>query len=242
MAGIFTHRLGVFNPAAGGAGDPDFASTVLLLGYEGSDGSTTFTDESFAARGTPTVFNQAQVDTAEFKYGAAALLLDGTGDYLNWGDHVDFEFGSAAFTLETWYRTTTLTGAHVIIAKSGSFGTRSYFLRQNGSTLEWHVSLDAGSTIVLEFAGGTLSANTWHFIAFDFDGSKYRLYLDGTMVGSSTTVRTLHANTGQFTLGALQTAGSAVAGWLDETRITKGVARYASDGGHTVPTAAFPRS
>ncbi len=31
-------------------------------------------------------------------------------------------------------------------------------------------------------------------------------------------------------------------GWLDELRITKGVARYASDGGFTVPTAAFPRS
>jgi hypothetical protein len=37
--------------------------------------------------------------------------------------------------------------------------------------------------------------------------------------------------------------GSATfGGWIDELRITKGVARYASDGGFTVPTAAFPRS
>ncbi len=31
-------------------------------------------------------------------------------------------------------------------------------------------------------------------------------------------------------------------GWIDELRITKGVARYASDSGFAVPTSAYPRS
>lgn len=30
-------------------------------------------------------------------------------------------------------------------------------------------------------------------------------------------------------------------GWLDEVRITKGVARYSLDSGFAVPTAAYPR-
>lgn len=30
-------------------------------------------------------------------------------------------------------------------------------------------------------------------------------------------------------------------GWLNEVRITKGVARYSLDSGFAVPTAAYPR-
>jgi hypothetical protein len=35
---------------------------------------------------------------------------------------------------------------------------------------------------------------------------------------------------------------TAINAWFDEVRITKGVARYASDGGFTVPSARYPRS
>ena len=50
------------------------------------------------------------------------------------------------------------------------------------------------------------------------------------------------------TIGHTTTVGSAEGGNyplnanLDEVRITKGVARYASDSGFSVPSPAFPRS
>ena len=55
------------------------------------------------------------------------------------------------------------------------------------------------------------------------------------------------ANSAMFNFNTPLTIGGRATtqylnGWIDEVRITKGVARYASDSGYTVPTAAFPRS
>jgi hypothetical protein len=228
---------------AGAANDPYWTSTVLLLGFDGADGATVYADESYVARGNVTAGGNAQIDTAEFKFGTASALFDGTGDSFSYADNADFEFGSGAFTIEAWINTDTITGTHAIISKSGSSSTRSWILRHNGATLEWLVSLDGGFTIsTVDVSGGTLTTGTWHFVAFDYDTSKYRMYLNGTMVGSSTTARTLfNANVG-LNIGLLASGGSGFDGWIDEVRVTKGVARYASDGGHAVPTAAFPRS
>jgi hypothetical protein len=108
--------------------------------------------------------------------------------------------------------------------------------------LHWDNSTN-GSSSNSDIIGATsLVANTWYHFAVDFDSSKYRLYLNGVMDGSFSTPRTLFSSTAPLTMGTSFGGGNAFGGWLDEMRITKGVARYASDAGFTVPTAAFPRS
>src|SRR5690606_25450842 len=68
-------------PAVAGSGDPYWASVVLLLHMDGADGSTMFIDSS--ANGlTVTANGNAQIDTAQSKFGGAAALFDGNGDYL----------------------------------------------------------------------------------------------------------------------------------------------------------------
>jgi hypothetical protein len=48
--------------------------------------------------------------------------------------------------------------------------------------------------------------------------------------------------TADLTIGGAGIFGGAqLDGWIDELRITKGTARYASDGGFSVPSAAFQR-
>jgi hypothetical protein len=228
---------------AGAANDPYWTSTVVLLGFDGADGATVYADESYVARGNAQATGNGQIDTADFKFGSASALFDGAGDSFGYLDNADFEFGTGAFTLEAWVKTNTVTGTHAIFSKSAGVGNRSWILRHNGATLEWLVSLDSGITIsTVDVSGGTLTTGTWHFVAFDYDTSKYRMYLDGSMVGSSTTGRTLFNGSASFLVGLLGAGGSGFDGWIDEVRVTKGVARYASDGGHTVPTAAFPRS
>src|SRR5262245_57173192 len=58
--------------------------TKLLLKMPGADGSTTITDFSPSQRGNATVVGNAQVDTAQFKFGTGSLLLDGAGDALRY--------------------------------------------------------------------------------------------------------------------------------------------------------------
>ncbi|TIT84704.1 MAG: LamG domain-containing protein, partial [Mesorhizobium sp.] len=88
-----------------------------------------------------------------------------------------------------------------------------------------------------------MSLDSWHAIAVDKDSSgKIRLYVDGSVFASATPAdSTIFNSTGALEIGrALATA--VYDGWIDELRITKGVARYASDSGYTPATSAFPRA
>lgn len=231
---------------AAGPTDPSFSSTVLLLKYEGADASTTFTDLSSKARGVGSVLGNAQVDTADFKFGTASGLFDGTGDGIFWGNSVDFQFGAGNFTIETWVKPSSVAaGLAAIVSRwdeNGSTNDMSWVLQRTGAVLELRGSVD-GTTSILLASGGTLVTTGWQHVCADYNGTKYRLYLDGVMVGSSTTPRTLSAGAQVLTIGKTTNPTPAGwAGWIDETRITKGVARYASDGGFSVPTATYPTS
>ena len=60
------------------------------------------------------------------------------------------------------------------------------------------------------------------------------------MVGFIETTDTFFASTATMTIGDNGDSSSPYFGQIDEVRITKGVARYASDSGYTVATEPFP--
>ena len=90
--------------SCGPTNDPYWANVVLLLHMDGTDGSTTFTDSSSYARAM-TAAGNAQIDTAEFKFGTASGLFDGTGDSVQTPNGADFQF-LGDFTVEAWVRPT----------------------------------------------------------------------------------------------------------------------------------------
>jgi hypothetical protein len=228
----------------GPVGDQYWTSVKLLLGFEGADASTGspgMTDESSAVHGTGTFHNQAQIDTAQFQFGASSLLLDGTTDWVTWPAHTDYNLSNLPFTIECWIRPTTVSGSHFICARWDSAGNFGWSFWQNNAQLCLNLSTTASDNIA-QLAGGTLVANTWQAVCVDFDGAKYRAYINGAMVASSTTLRTVAASTNVLAVGASSISGSfGFAGWIDELRLTKAT-RYGSDAGYTVSTSAFPRS
>lgn len=241
MAGAFTRKAHMFASAAV-VTDPNFASTVLLLGFEGADASTIFTDESSKLRGSGNVFSNAQVDTADKKFGSASGLFDGAGDLIAWPDSADWAFGTVPFTVECWVKPATVAaGTYFLVGQWNNTGNLAWILYQNGAALAFNVST-TGSDNITQLSGGTLSTSGFQHVCADYDGTKYRAYIGGVMVASSTTARNIFNSAEVLGVGASGGAGFGYNGWMDELRITKGVARYASDGGFAVPTAAFPRS
>lgn len=226
-------------PVLAPGADPYFANTKLLLNYDGADASTTFTDLSAVARGNATVLGNAQADTAQFQFGTASGLFDGVGDYLTYADSADWNFGTAPFTVETWIRPSTVAGALFFLSQWIAAPNLGWAFWRNGTTLLFSMSTTGSDNVTLG-TGGTLVANQWQHVCCDFDGIKYRVYLNGVMVGSSTTLRTPFDSTAVLAIGAAGGGANAWQGWIDETRITKGICRYGFDGGFTVPTAAFP--
>jgi hypothetical protein len=233
------------------AGDPFFSSVKLLMGFEGVNGATGapgMTDESSAAHGTATVANTAQISTAQAKYGSSSLFTDTSGSSaIGFAHSSDFLFGSGNFTIEGsfYWNHDTATVQSLMSVWALATGQLSWIVciydQGSGTKLNWFTTTD-GSTVHNDMIGTTtVSQNQWYTWAVDFDGSKYRLYLNGTMEASFSTLRTLFASTNTLNISNVAGGGYWFMGYQDETRITKGVARYASDSGYTVPTAAFPR-
>lgn len=209
-------------------GDPYFANVVLLAHMNGADTSTVFIDSSASAK-TITGFGNVQIDTSQSKFGGASGLSDGTGDYWECTGSSDFDFDTGNVTLEFWVRF-NVAGTRVNFYSAGTHG---FFITPNtGNVLVWRGTgiLSGGSTV--------FSANIWYHIAVVRNGNDWVVYRNGVSYVTSTNTNDW-GSTGTFRIG--QWVGSeSLDGWLDDYRITKGVARYTSN--FTPPTAQFPDS
>lgn len=219
-------------------GDPYFNDVVLLAHMNGSNGGTTFPDNSNSAH-TITAFGNAQTSTAQSVFNGSSASFDGTYDYLTIPDSDDWHMGSGDFTVEFFVRPTSVTGARQFVAQRTSSASYCPFtISANGSAVSVLLSFNnsswAGTPTI---QGGTLTVNTWHYIALTRSGSNFRLWLDGVQVGSDYTSSNSFTNSANLlSIGGVDTFSTV--GNMAELRITKGVARDVS----TTPTAPFPDS
>lgn len=222
--------------------DPNFSTTSLLLHCDGTNNSTTFTDETGK---TITAVGNAKISTTQSKFGGASALFDGSGDYLNCGDHADFELGSGDFTMECFVRfagyPNGYSGAYrVALIGKDAVGARSFHWGVTGtvSSFTGMVFSTAGTEVSVSWAP---ALNTWYHLAVCKSGTSLRFFVDGTQVGTTQTHSTAIADVATaLTIGGILYTGFQyyLNGYVDEVRITKGAARYTAD--FTAPTAALP--
>lgn len=216
---------------------------VFLSHFDGVDAATSATDESDSAHNI-TFVGDAQLDTAQKRFGTASLLLDGTGDFVSMADSVDWAFAGGQFTVEGLFRFPSVptTKTHLIGQWDAAANQRSWQLFYDGSTnkLEVLISSNGSESTVRISSSFTPTVDVWHTLAMDKDSSgKYRLYVDGVMIGSASAIENLLNSTGLATIGAKPDAGFPFNGHIDEVRIIKGIAQYASDSGYTIATSEF---
>ena len=228
--------------SAAPAGDPYFSSVKLLMGFPGADASTTFTDESSAAHAMTAVGN-AQIDTAQSKFGGSAYLGDGTGDCVTSPDHADWT-PAGDFTWELWVRFNSVAASQCLISQwSSSPAQRAYeFQWSNSNTLNFLFSTDGSATTTI--AGSwTPSIDTWYFLSVSRVGNDWVTHVDGIVNQTLTNSGAIFDSNQVVRIGAIFTSSiiQSVNGWVDEVRFTNGVGRY-TNVNYTPPTEAFPRS
>jgi hypothetical protein len=179
---------------------------------------------------TITVHGNAKLATAIRKFGTASLALDGTGDYLSTATFQDFAFGTSAWTFEFWaYRTVTQLGTIIDFRPvSGSTPYHQLNLSSTG-VLRYAVS---GATVI---TGTTLTLNTWVHVAVSRSGTSTKLFVNGTQSGATYTDTNNYTVDYSVTIGAGSGGVSGYGGYLDDVRISRGVARYTTT--FTLPTA-----
>lgn len=227
--------------AGGGGGsnvDSLFADVSLLCHFDGADGATTFTDSSSNSL-TLTAVGDAQLDTAQFKYGTASLLLDGTGDSVTLPNNAVLNL-TADYCIEFWFRinTSTSAGTFINLGDNGS-SRQAQLVYWDGTNIEFYSSSAASTYDIanaLEF--GTPSNLTWHYVKISRIDNVYLLSMDGVIGATFTSSLTPISGTNHAIGNDPSTGSTPLACHMDELRITKGESRVAFD----TPTAAFPDS
>ena len=231
--------------------DPNWDSVVLLMGFEGADGSKGapgLTDESSHQHGTASSPNDSAIDTSQYKFGSSSLLASGFSPQVVFDASDDWRLSAAnsdQFTVECWVRLAAYGDSLSCIVGSSTISELWDFSIRSTGEFRFAFYNSANVGISVNSVGAAIALDTWYHLAVDKDASgKIRVYKDGVMLGSDTPSDSsiLLDRTATLEIGALGLFGAyGFDGWIDELRITKGVARYASDGGFTVPTSAFPR-
>tara|TARA_Y100000004_G_scaffold58376_1_gene64986 strand:+ start:1466 stop:4291 length:2826 start_codon:yes stop_codon:yes gene_type:complete len=178
----------------------------------------------------------AQIDTAVKKYGTGSMEFDGTGDYLETVNNSNVNFGSDAFTIESWvYRDAAPSGGIEPII-SGNTTTDS-----GNDTFSFHIS----TSRYFQFGNGTTYTTSdtifpldqWVHLAVSYDGTTLKMFQDGVEVASA--ARSYSFDFERFKISRTRSNSRESDQYLDDLRVTRGVARYTS--AFTPPTAALPK-
>ena len=217
----------------------DTDPTSLLLNFDGANGSTTFTDDSGWGHAV-TANGDAEISTAQSKFGGSSAAFDGTGDYLTLNGSNTFAFGTGDFTIEFWAYFNAL-GAQFVLYDSRAGGVTNFtpvVYKTTGDVLAFYVN---GSDVIT----GTTSVTSgeWHHIAAARSSGTTKLFLNGSQEGASYSDSSNYVvNASRPMIGANGNSDPPVHllnGYIDSLRITKGQALYTS--AFTPPTQALTR-
>jgi len=213
--------------AAAGPTDPYFNNVSLLLHGDGANGSTTIVDSSPSPK-TVTAFGDAQISTAQSKFGGASLAFDGNGDYLTVTASSGFNFADGDYAIEAWIYPASTTFS---VYATGGGGSRDQFVFDNGICYWDYPSAFGFSGISSE------DLNQWHHVVVCRAGTTSRFFKNGIEVFSWQSSASIGSAVVTPFIGRRTDGYYQANGYIDDLRITKGVARYTAN--FTPPTAPF---
>ena len=211
--------------------DPYYGNVSLLLLGNGTNNSTNFVDSGPANR-TVTVSSGAPIiTTSQSKYGNGSI----TGGKIEVPYNSAFDWGTGDFTIEFWFRYSgtladTFRFTEVKVIPGFAFGGRVV------SGIRYISILQEGVVWQSEFPWTPPDPNTWAHIALTRSGSTVRIFQDGVSLGTRTNTRNWSMNNSAFIISPTSSSSDIASegAWLDDFRVTKGVARYTTD--FTPPT------
>lgn len=162
----------------------------------------------------------AQISTAVSKWGGGSISLPGSSSlWANLVRYPQLTLGVVDFTIEFWMNANSVTGTQNLVdmrySGNGVFPT----IYMSGTQLRYFVSSTDRIT------GGTLATGTWYHIAVCRSNGSTRMFINGEQVGSTYADSNNYVAT-TVRVGSDYVPGSYFNGYIDDLRITRGIARY----------------
>ena len=232
------------------SGDSLLASpiqTSLLASFDGIDGragSPEYISEDSNAQ-VATFVSGAVLDDAEFKFGSTSLLVKGTADGVTFPSPSPnnlYNFGDGDFTIEMWVRfDASPTGNKMFIGQWLSPNLSWVWLIVSGA-LRFDRSTNGTAQTTVVSNAFVPSSGQWYHIAVVRNGTQMQQWIDGVAQGSpSATIgtSTLFNSAADVEIGWYVAGGFGHDGWIDDIRVTKGLALYEFNTNFALPTEAY---
>lgn len=203
-----------------------------------------------AAKNAMLTYPDVVVSNTTSKVGSTSIYFPGTTNSKIYAINPStILFGTSDFTMEFWMNPSTLSdtmkmmGYNNYIGSSGgaTWGAHQWTLAPSvGGKLRWNVYNYNTSSPLLQ-STSTITTGTWTHVAITRSGSTFRLFINGTLEATTTSSISVD-DVSQYSIciGWSSVLGDAYyQGYLEELRITKGVARYIDN--FTPSTDPLPR-
>jgi hypothetical protein len=210
----------------------------------------TFTDSGSTTH-TITANGNAETNTTQYKFAtSAAHFGGGSVDYVYPPDHADWYMSTGNFTVDFWLRFDTVTGDvyHGLFGQAVDASNYStFYVRVVSGQATFYYRVEEAATAAFFNSGAvTVVADTWYHVALirGWGGvaNTWAITVDGEMKNTATIADDWPDFAGVFIIGAYyrdsDTTWYSLNGWLDEFRVSKGVARWTAD--FTPPTQEYP--
>jgi len=209
--------------------------TKLMLHMEGDQSDS---QHAVTVNGNP----QLSATTAKFN---GSMYFDGNGDYLSIPTSNDFSFGSGDFTVDFWIRFISPTDLITpIIGQVEDGSNRWHFVLNNNTGVNEGLLLfstySGGANMIVEAGSWFPNADTWYHIALVRSGGIIKIYVNGESQALSINNNpdeSIDIDSGLY-IGdrGFDEFGNI---YVDEFRISKGIARWTSDFSGSLPSVPY---
>jgi len=219
--------------AAEVAADANWADVVLALKFD-SD----FTDLTSSHTVTAT---NAVISSVQSKFGGSSAYFDGTGDYLSVPNSSDFLilWGTDS-TIDFWVYPTNIAGTGTIVSMWGAAETRLFAVWVDNGKIVLNYSTNGINWYQATSSDAAIAGDVWSHVELSLASGTLKIFVNGVSVFSGSVSGTDTCNQPLIIGGTGNNGGTPTypfAGYIDDFRITKGVARHTA--AFDAPTTEF---
>jgi hypothetical protein len=205
--------------------DANYASVSLLLNCNGTAPSTSFPDSGPLSSSITST--NVVVSNAELKYGNGSAEFNGTNAYLTGVTGSAYQF-AGDFTFECWVQPrddTAYSNARMLFdcraASNSASGFAFYFNPIAFNQVGLSVFTNSANIVT---TAPVVNPRHWQHIALVRYAGTFYIYVDFAL--KSTVASAVNFSDGRCRIGADLAGSTYFDGWMDDIRITNGVARY----------------
>ncbi len=187
--------------------------------------------------------NSVTFSSSIYKFGAYSGSFNGTSSYLTLADSNDWYFGTGDFTIEGWFYFNSLASSPGLFTQYASSGNRMFSQVASDGTVYYVDQFGGAFKAHYNTAAGAITTGVWTHIAIVRNTSSLLIFINGISQALTVTTPISTNDLGDiatnFSIGGDPNFSSTqyLNGYVDEFRVSKGVARWTSD--FIPPNAAY---